>query len=260
MFLRYNYWWEDQAGAGVSGGNTAWGWLPSHYTAITPSGVYAITRVISPTTVLQATGMGFQRFTEAGPALNQAVLDARNRVKTGVDIPQFNPSMNPQDLVPQSSFGGINKAPNPGYATRFPLRGAENTFNWNGTLSKVIGSHSAKTGIYAERWRVMKGEQANFAGTLAFGTDSVNPLDTGNAYSNAIIGTLASYTESNARASHVRIHNRCRVVRRGLLRRSGRHLHSRSMASVSAGDSPGTACRIMVSHVPCPRSGPRSRP
>src|SRR5262249_23013771 len=37
MYGRFNFWWEDQSGAGVSGGNSAWGWLPSHYTAITPS-------------------------------------------------------------------------------------------------------------------------------------------------------------------------------------------------------------------------------
>ena len=68
-----------------------------------------------------------------------------------------------------------------------------------GTLSKTAGPHALKVGIYAERWRVMKGEQANFAGTMAFGTDSNNPQDTGYAYSNALLGILASYTESSAR-------------------------------------------------------------
>jgi hypothetical protein len=200
MYLRFNYWWEQQAGASASGGNSAWGWLPTFYTATTPSAVYSLTRVVSPTLVLQAS-MGFQRFTEGGPAMSDARVKALSRTATGVDIPQFNPSMNPYNLVPQATFGGITSTASNSvsYATRFPLRGAENTFNWNGTLSKIAGEHAVKAGIYAERWRAMKGEQANFTGTLAFGTDVNNPLDSGNAYSNALMGTLLSYTESNSR-------------------------------------------------------------
>ena len=64
MYIRYGYWWEDQQGAAVSAGNSAWGWLPDHYTAITPSGVFAITHIVSPTLIVQGT-MGYQRFTEA---------------------------------------------------------------------------------------------------------------------------------------------------------------------------------------------------
>ena len=46
----------------------------------------------------------------------------------------------------------------------------------------------------------MKGlNAANFAGTMAFGTDSNNAQDTGNAYSNALLGVLSSYTEATSR-------------------------------------------------------------
>lgn len=199
MYLRFNYWYEQQAGAGSSGGNSAWGWLPTYYRCITPSGIYSLTHIVNASTVLQA-NMGFQRFTEAGPALSAADVQAKTRTASGVNIPQFYPSINPLNLVPQASFGGITNAPSPSYATRFPLRGAENTFIWNGTLNKTAGQHTLKVGIYAERWRAMKGEQANFAGTMAFGTDSNNLSgDTGNAYANALIGTLTSYTESSSR-------------------------------------------------------------
>jgi hypothetical protein len=201
MYLRFNYWWEQQAGASASGGNSAWGWLPTYYTAITPSAVYSLTHVINPTTVLQAS-VGFSRFTEAGPAISDAQVKALSRTATGVNIPQFYPSLNPLNLVPQATFGGITStnSNSVSYATRFPLRGAENTFNWNGTLNKTVAGHTFKTGIYAERWRAMKGEQANFTGTLGFGADTNNLAgDTGDAYSNALIGTLTSYTESNSR-------------------------------------------------------------
>jgi hypothetical protein len=199
MWGRFNYWHEDQAGAAVGAGNPAWGWLPSHYTLNTPSAVLAITHIVNPSVVLQAT-MGFQRWTEAGPALSAEELQSRTRAATGVNIPQFNPSLNPLNLVPQATFGGITNAANPAYAYRFPVRGIENSFNWNGTLNKTSGPHAMKFGIYAERWRAMKGQTAqHFAGTMAFGTDVNNPNDTGYAYANALVGEMASYTESSSR-------------------------------------------------------------
>ena len=201
MYARFNYWWEDQAGAAVSAGNSAWGWFPDHYTAITPSGIVALNHIFTPTTVFQAT-MGFQRFEEAGSPLSQSELDAKSRAATGVNIPQLYPAGNPYNLVPAASFGGVSSTSSNSvsWASRFPLRGVENTFNWNGTLNKTTGGHTLKAGFYAERWRAMKGFNAsNFAGTMAFGSDVNNPLDTGYAYSNALLGILTSYTESSNR-------------------------------------------------------------
>jgi hypothetical protein len=201
MYARFNYWWEDQAGAAVSAGNSAWGWFPDHYQCSTPSGVVSLTHILNPTTVVQAT-MGFQRFNEAGSPLSQAELDAKSRSATGVNIPQFHPEINPYNVVPAASFGGVTSTSSNSvsWASRFPLRGVENTFNWNGTVNKVLGSHTTKAGLYAERWRAMKGFNAgNFAGTMAFGSDSNNLQDTGYAYSNALLGILTSYTESTSR-------------------------------------------------------------
>jgi hypothetical protein len=201
MYARFNYWWEQQTGAAVSAGNSAWGWFPDHYTATTPSAIIALTHIFNPTTVLQAT-MGYQRFGESGAALSPAELAAKSRTATGVNIPQFNPSINPFNVVPAASFGGVSStnSNSVSWTSRFPLRGVENTFNWNGTINKVMGAHALRAGIYAERWRAMKGfNAANFAGTMAFGSDSNNPQDTGYAYSNALLGILTSYTESSSR-------------------------------------------------------------
>ncbi|MGA2271627.1 MAG: carboxypeptidase regulatory-like domain-containing protein [Bryobacteraceae bacterium] len=201
MYARFNYWFEDQSGAAVSAGNSAWGWFPDHYRCTTPSGVVSLTHIINATTVLQAT-MGFQRFNEAGSPLSEEELAAKSRTTTGVNIPQFHPEINPYNVVPAASFGGVTSTSSNSvtWASRFPLRGVENTFNWNGTINKVAGSHTLKAGFYAERWRAMKGFNAsNFAGTMAFGTDTNNAQDTGYAYSNALLGILLSYTESSSR-------------------------------------------------------------
>jgi hypothetical protein len=199
MYARGNYWAERQSGNNINGGNTTWGWLPQDYPSQTSSFVLSVTRIFNPTTVLQA-NVNYQRLTKQETALTQADLDRLDRTRAGVNIPQFNPSINPYNLVPAATFSGIPNAASPKYGARFPRGQAENTFTWNGTLNKVAGPHALKAGIYAERWRDFIGlNAANFAGTMALGTDANNPLNTGYGYSNALMGVLTTYTESSTR-------------------------------------------------------------
>ncbi len=202
MYARFNYWYEDQQGNAVSAGNTSWGWLPQHYTAITPSGVLGITHIFSPTLVFQAS-MGYDQFSEDGPPLSQAALAAKQRNTVGFTIPQLYPVVNPDNLVPAATFGPNNSTTffaNPAYTARFPLQGVENTFNWTASVTKIVGAHTFKAGLYPEHWLAMKGLNAsNFAGNMNFSQDNTNPIDTGYGYSNALLGVLDQYTESTTR-------------------------------------------------------------
>jgi hypothetical protein len=198
FYARFNYWYEDQQGNAVSASNTSWGWLPQHYTAITPSGVISLTHIFSPTLVLQA-NMGYSQFSEAGPPLTQAALTAKERSTVGFTIPQLYPSVNQYNLVPAATFG-VSDSANPTYTARFPLQGVENTYNWTASLTKIAGAHTIKAGFYPEYWAAMKGKNAaNFAGNMNFTQDSNNPLDSGYAYSNALLGVLDQYTETSNR-------------------------------------------------------------
>ncbi len=143
--------------------------------------------------------MGFSQFSEAGPPLTQADLTAKGRSTVGFTIPQLYPSVNPYNLVPAATFG-VSDSANPRYASRFPLQGVENTFTWTGSLTKIRGSHSFKFGVAPEHWLAMKGKNAaDFAGHMNYSQDSNNPLDTGYAYSNALLGVLDQYTETSNR-------------------------------------------------------------
>lgn len=198
FYARFNYWYEDQQGNGVSAGNTTWGWLPQHYTAITLAGVTSLTHIFSPSLVFQST-LGFSQFSEDGPPLTQAALTSRQRSTVGFTIPQLFPASNPYNLVPAATFGVSNSA-NPSYASRFPLEGVENTYTFNASLTKTYLNHSFKFGVSPEHWLAMKGKNASsFAGNMNFSQSSSNPLDTGYAYSNALLGVLNSYTETNGR-------------------------------------------------------------
>ncbi len=195
---RFNNWWDEPRGWAVGGGSSNWGWLPSKYVNNARSGVLTATHILSPSAVLEVSA-GLQRQSENGPPLNQADVDRINRVKSGVTIPQFNPANNPLNLVPQSSFGGVTNPAAVTYDARFPLRGRDTLFTWSGTLSKNYAQHSLKAGIQAERARDYEGNSGVFAGNFNFGRDVNNPNDTNYAYSNAMVGNFASYTESTSR-------------------------------------------------------------
>ncbi len=49
IWVKYNYWFEDQRGWAVSAGNANWGWLPSHYISKTHAPVVSVTHIVSPT-------------------------------------------------------------------------------------------------------------------------------------------------------------------------------------------------------------------
>jgi hypothetical protein len=198
LWFRYNYWREDQQGWAVPAPNTAWGWLPSHYRPRSSSMVVAITRILSPALVFEAQG-GVSRWTEFGGPLDDADMQRLNRKNSGANIPQLWPGNNPYNLVPNATFAGITNPPTTSLNARFPLRGAETPYYANVSLTNTRGRHTAKYGLYAERWRAIKGEQGTWNGTIAFGTDTNNPGDSGNAFSNALLGNFQSYTESDTR-------------------------------------------------------------
>jgi hypothetical protein len=198
FYARFNYWYEDQQGSAVSADNTTWGWLDQHYTAITPSGVISLTHIFSPTLVLQA-NVGYSQFSENGPALNPQDQVSRERSTVGFTIPQLYPASNPLNLVPAATFG-VSDSANPAYTARYPLQGVENTYNATASITKIAGIHTIKAGFYPEHWAAMKGlNGSNFAGNMNFSQDSNNPLDSGYAYSNALLGVLDQYTETSNR-------------------------------------------------------------
>lgn len=198
LWFKYNFWREDQQGWAVSAGNSSWGWMPSHYLNQTNAPVLSLTRIITPSTILEASAR-VTRWTENGAALDQSRLQALNKTTAGFNIPQLYPGGNPLNLVPNLTFGTVPNAISTSLNARFPLRGAETPGFADVTLTKTYGAHTDKFGFYYERWRAVKGESGTWNGKYDFTVDSNNPNDTQNPFSNALLGVFKSYTESNAR-------------------------------------------------------------
>jgi hypothetical protein len=63
-------------------------------------------------------------------------------------------------------------------------------------LSKVVGKHNLKVGVYVERTdKVQVGSQGNYLGAYSFGNDTNNPLDTQDGFANAWLGNYRQYSE-----------------------------------------------------------------
>ena len=85
------------------------------------------------------------------------------------------------------------------YDNRLLTGGTDFTFNFNDNVTITRGAHTIKVGGDVYRIREYEGEQSTFSGTFDFGKNTLNPLDTNYAFSNAALGVFNSYTESNAR-------------------------------------------------------------
>lgn len=199
VYARFNNWWESAQGYNTPAGGPAWPWIKSKYNDPDMGGVADATILINPTTVLELSSGYFHR-QESDP-LNPQDVARINRQATGVNLPQFYPQYNPLGLLPQASFGGISDPPSITYDGRFPIAGLDREWTWNGTLTKNLSAHIIKTGLWAERAMDGKGVNGTFAGTFDFGTSATNPLDSGDAYANAMLGNFNSYTESTTRPS-----------------------------------------------------------
>jgi hypothetical protein len=145
-------------------------------------------------------------FNEASVAVSQNTLtygpldvSKLDRTKLGIDIAQRNPSLNPLNLIPNMSFGGIANAANPSLSNGTPYFNRNTIFSVIDNVTRVAGAHALKAGIYFEHTRKVQSADAATRGSISFGQDGNNPLDSNNAYANALLGYYDTYAEATAR-------------------------------------------------------------
>jgi len=138
--------------------------------------------------------------TENGPPLSDADLAGITKAQRGFTLGQLYPSINPLGIIPQARFTGVTGAAAITYDGRTPLTGDDRLYTFNDTVTVVRGRHTAKAGMYFEHVRNEEGPTATFAGSFDFSSsDANNPLNTGYAYANALLGNFTTYTESTTR-------------------------------------------------------------
>ncbi|MBO0857798.1 MAG: carboxypeptidase regulatory-like domain-containing protein [Chloracidobacterium sp.] len=200
FYTRGMMWYADNQGINVPAGTANWGLAGLHYTFTDNSITGNWTRVITPRLVNEAS-LGVRHSVEKGPPLSDAELAKLQKATYGLTLGQFHPEINPLDLIPQVTFGSISSPANITYDGRTPLRGADTLISVTDNITYTLGSHNFKAGLYTERARNYEGATATFAGQFTFSNDVNNPLNSGFAYANAVLGNFTSYTESTSRPS-----------------------------------------------------------
>ena len=122
-------------------------------------------------------------------------------VPTGT-VPGYSAVNSYQNLLPTFSFGSP-PSNSMAYSRVSNTAGAFENFNpiWTylDNLSKVVGKHTLKTGIYVEHNTKLEPFGENYMGAFNFGPSSSNLVNnTGDGYANAILGNVASYSQTSA--------------------------------------------------------------
>ncbi len=178
--------------------SASWAQLPINYQIRSAGMVSTLIHTFSPTLVNEFT-FGVNRAKQTVDPLSQEGLDRNTRSKVTPNLPQFFPQANPRNLVPQANFGGVPNAGILNIEQRFPFFGTNNIWNWSNNLSKIWNQHNIKVGLYVERTTRNAARGSAFNGTFNFNRDVNNPFDSNFAYSNALLGSIQSYTEANAK-------------------------------------------------------------
>src|SRR5579884_2460538 len=143
-------------------------------------------------------------FNDASVAASQNTLTfapqdprAVDRTKLGIVIPQRNPALNGLNTIPNMTFSG--NVPNPVNASMhdiLPYFKRNTILSAFDNVSRIVGNHSFKMGIYVERTQKFQTAGAATRGILSFNTDGNNPLDSNNPFANALLGNYDSYAEA----------------------------------------------------------------
>lgn len=178
------------------GGNGSWPQLPISYQIHSAGLVSTLIHTFGANKVNETT-FGVNRAKQTVNPLTKQAIDNNSRIALNLNAPQFYPQANPLGLIPNATFGGVPNAGTLNIEQRFPFFGTNNIWNYSDNLSWIAGAHSMKFGIFVERGTRNAARSTAFNGTFNFDRDATNPLDSNYAYSNALLGIVDAYTESN---------------------------------------------------------------
>lgn len=126
--------------------------------------------------------------------------DRATRAVTGINTPLIYPDANEAGLIPSIIMGAVPNAGALGTTSvfgTFDQRFVINNFIDN--LTKVSGKHTLKFGVYYQRASNASNSQNRVQGDIDFANNASNPLNTGYAYANTLLGVYNSYTQASTK-------------------------------------------------------------
>jgi len=151
--------------------------------------------VLSPATTNEVI-FGYNRLTQLVDVKDGASADLYDRAKLGFTFPELYPESNLRNRFPRFNCG-VGSC---GYAG-FPAGWASDArqFAWTDNVAMNRGAHTLKFGVFFNM--NVNGQQPSWTDVvdINFGSNPENPRDTGNTFTNMLLGNYTSIGQSNGR-------------------------------------------------------------
>jgi hypothetical protein len=130
------------------------------------------------------------------------ITEVGNKLTTagsGVNLPLLYPSAVQDGYIPQINVGGSHLANSPSFGSAdAPFVNYNTTIDISNNLTKVMGKHVIKGGVYLQRSRKNQTSFSDNNGSYNWGDTTANPYDTGYGYSNMLYGVYQTFDQSSA--------------------------------------------------------------
>jgi hypothetical protein len=157
--------------------------------------------MLSATGILDSTTSLEISVGRANNALEFAIGNPRlSRTAAGLtEMPLLYPEAVQQDLIPEMHFNGGRVGGSAGFYGTYdgPFVNENTTHDALANLTKVLGSHTAKLGVYFQSSWKAQSPFAPFNSGIFFIDDANNPFDTSFGYANAATGVFANYYQAS---------------------------------------------------------------
>ncbi len=125
--------------------------------------------------------------------------DKATRAVTGINTPLLYTDANTSNLIPSLNFGGIPSATTANTSVFGVFDQRFSIWHAMDNLTKVKGNHVFKVGFYYQSASNASNSQTHVESDLDFTNSASNPLNSGNPFSNALLGVYTSYRQDNAK-------------------------------------------------------------
>jgi len=200
FYSRVQFGYEKRAGGVSFLGSTGAGWpqQPSKYEIDTFGIVNTLLHTFSSSLYSEVT-VGVNWAHQYTSALDDAARRNNDRTIVLPGFTQFFPQANPDNLLPQATFGGgiPGNLASFNVESRWPFFGYNTLWNFSGNLTKIAGAHNIKTGLFVEHTTRPAQRSATFNGSLSFNQDGSHPLNTNVGIANALLGAITQYQEAD---------------------------------------------------------------
>jgi hypothetical protein len=112
-------------------------------------------------------------------------------------LPMLFPGAIQDDMLPTMQYGGGRLASPAVIALGVaPFTAANTTYDVVGNLTRAVGSHILKAGLYVQRSVKDQSPAVAFNGAITFNNDANNPFDSGHPFANAALGVYQTFTQA----------------------------------------------------------------